>query len=154
MRKGGFIVALFLAVCGMTACDSHVVFDKYEHTPIVGWEKNDTLFFDVSPVAIEGNYRQELGLRITGTYPFMSLRLVVEQVIIPAHRLVRDTIDCHLIDRNGKPEGQGMSYYQYQVPVNDISLQQGDSLHICVRHDMKREILPGISDVGIKMTRH
>ena len=47
-----------------------------------------------------------------------------------------------------------MSYYQYQVPVNDITLQQGDSLHICVRHDMKREILPGISDVGIKMTRH
>ena len=93
-------------------------------------------------------------MRITSTYPFMSLRLVVEQVIIPAHRLVRDTIDCHLIDRNGKPKGQGMSYYQYQVPVNDISLQQGDSLHICVRHDMKREILPGISDVGIKMTRH
>ena len=72
MRKGGFIVALFLAVCGMTACDSHVVFDKYEHTPIVGWEKNDTLSFDIPPMKHTALYREELGLRINGAFPFKS----------------------------------------------------------------------------------
>ena len=30
-------------------------------------------------------------------------------------------------------------------------MNQGDSIHITVRHDMKREILPGVSDIGVKV---
>ena len=38
-------------------------------------------------------------------------------------------------------------------PVNDLQLNKGDSLHICVMHNMKREIMPGIADIGISLTR-
>ena len=34
-----------------------------------------------------------------------------------------------------------------------MEIEQGDSLRINIRHNMKREILPGIADVGIKFTR-
>lgn len=34
-----------------------------------------------------------------------------------------------------------------------MTLVPGDSLQISVRHDMKREILPGVSDVGIKIEK-
>jgi gliding motility-associated lipoprotein GldH len=153
MRKLFSIIFLTLIVWGVASCDSHIIFDRYEHTPIAGWEKNDTLFFNIPSVTEAGTYRQELGLRITGTYPFMSLRLVVEQEIWPNKRIVRDTLDCSLINEKGTPKGQGISYFQYNMPVNNLTLQEGDSLHICVKHDMKREILPGISDIGIKMAR-
>jgi hypothetical protein len=32
-------------------------------------------------------------------------------------------------------------------------LHRGDSLHLSVHHDMKREILPGITSVSIKLKK-
>ena len=46
-----------------------------------------------------------------------------------------------------------MSVYQFAFPVADVDLNEGDSVQIRIRHDMKREILPGIADVGIKLSR-
>ena len=35
----------------------------------------------------------------------------------------------------------------------DIDLRRGDSIRVDIRHDMKRDILPGISNVGLKIVR-
>ena len=43
--------------------------------------------------------------------------------------------------------------YQYIFPLKTLPLEKDDSLFIEIRHDMKREILPGITDVGIKLSR-
>lgn len=141
-----------MAACTIIACNGQKVYDKYEHTPITGWEKNDTLVFDVSSAKTNGTYMSELGLRINESYPFMGLTLIVEQRIMPADTTIIDTLKCNLTDRKGNYKGTGVLYYQYNFHVAELQLQQGDSLHICVRHDMKREILPGISDVGMKLT--
>lgn len=58
-----------------------------------------------------------------------------------------------LIDNNGVSKGQGISYYQYNFPINIYQMHQGDSIHVAIRHDMKREILPGVSDIGIKISK-
>lgn len=63
-----------------------------------------------------------------------------------------DTVQCDLMDKNGVTKGQGISSFQYNVPFAIHKYQAGDSLHIEIRHDMKREILPGISDVGLKIS--
>lgn len=65
-----------------------------------------------------------------------------------------DTIQCKLIDKNGATTGQGISYYQYNFPINVYQLNKNDSIHVTIRHDMKREILPGISDIGLKVVKH
>ena len=72
---------------------------------------------------------------------------------MPSHRSVTDTICCLLTDAQGNLLGDGISYRQYQFDISTEQLQKGDSLHIVVRHDMKREILPGVSDVGIKLEK-
>ena len=89
----------------------------------------------------------------------MGLTLIVEQNIYHNNKHVRsacktDTVNCQLIDKNGVSKGQGISYYQYNFPINVYRLNQGDSIHITVRHDMKREILPGVSDIGVKITKN
>ena len=56
-----------------------------------------------------------------------------------------------LADDKGNMLGQGISYYQYNFILVDRDLSKGDSLHVTVRHIMKREILPGISDIGFRM---
>lgn len=167
----------------LSSCEDSVVFYKYAHTPVLGWEKNDTLSFAIPPLASTGLYQETLGLRITGTYPFMGITLIVEQEIFPnqesqkekedrikqqfidgkvrkvkkitqGEKIVKlDTIQCDLIDKNGVTTGQGISYYQYSFPIRAYRFHENDSIHITVRHDMKREILPGISDIGIKLEK-
>jgi gliding motility-associated lipoprotein GldH len=57
------------------------------------------------------------------------------------------------MEDNGLTRGQGVSIYQFAFPIADIDLQEGDSVQFRIRHDMKREILPGIADIGIKISR-
>lgn len=147
----GKVVAACCAAVALSACGDGVVYDTYNHTQLNGWEKNDTLFFDVPPMVNDGRYRQSLGLRINESYPFTGLTLVVDQTVEPGHRQFTDTVRCRLVDAKGNMLGQGVSYYQYDFIVSDMELHRGDSLHIEVRHIMKREILPGIADIGMKM---
>lgn len=150
MRKlaGAIVVAAFL----LAACDGRV-YNQYRHTSVAGWEKSDVLFFDVPAVAEGGLYAVDLGLRVNGTYPFTRLTLVVEQTILPRDTVVRDTVECQLIDDNGVHLQHGISYYQYTQPVRQLELAEGDSIHACVRHDMQRDILPGVCDVGLQVAK-
>lgn len=141
-----------IAATALQSCNESKVYDKYDHTPLSGWEKNDTLRFDIPRLTADGMYESTLGLRITDNYPFMGLTLIVEQRLMPTDTIFTDTVKCELTDRNGKTRGKGVSYYQFRFPVKKMQLSKGDSLHIRVRHDMKREMLPGISDVGISLS--
>ena len=137
----------------LAACNKHTVYNHYEHTPIAGWEKNDTLSFTIGPMAKAGEYVEEVGLRISGDYPFMGLNLVVEQTVLPANEKKTETLTCSLVDEHGNAKGRGVSHYQYVFHLTTLKLNENDILHIALRHDMKREILPGISDIGIRLTK-
>lgn len=153
MRKTLVSVAVAAGALALAACNGRYVYDKYVSTPIAGWEKNDTLSFEVSPVDSTLTYRSQLGLRITDAYPFTAVTLIVEHHVFPRDEVFVDTLHCQLADRRGNAAGKGISYHQYTFPITELHLQHGDSIHVRVRHDMKREILPGISDVGLSLTR-
>ncbi|MBQ7419403.1 MAG: gliding motility lipoprotein GldH [Prevotella sp.] len=144
----GLGVVLFLI-----SCNSRTFYNRYQHVPITGWEKNDAVTFGIPPIRQDGNYQETIGLRINGTYPFMGLTLIVDHTIYPSLETHSDTLSCSLIDEEGGIKGKGVVHYQYSFPINTLTLQEGDSLSINVHHDMKREILPGIADIGIILTR-
>ena len=153
MRKTfSTLIMGIIAATALQSCNESKVYDKYDHTPLSGWEKNDTLQFDIPRLTADGMYESTLGLRITDNYPFMGLTLIVEQRLMPADTIFTDTVKCELTDRNGKTRGKGVSYYQFRFPVTKMQLSKGDSLHIRVRHDMKTEMLQRISDVGISLS--
>ena len=155
IRQACSSLCLFVLIAfATTACQKGKVYDAYQHTPLDGWEKYDTLVFDVPPVANDALYSTDVGLRIDNTYPFMRLTLIIEHRTSSSAKILSDTIDCDLIGENGIAKGQGINCYQYSFHVRDTYIQQGDSLQVCIRHDMKREMLPGISDVGIKLSAH
>lgn len=148
------LIALTAAfVLTLSSCYKNKVYNNYHHTQIAGWEKNDTLYFDIPPLTRPGTYAMRLGLRTNNAYPFMGLSLIVESTVYPGKAERSDTLNCSLVDSNGNVKGQGVSFYQFNYHVTTLQLHSGDSLHVMVRHDMKREILPGISDVGIELTR-
>ncbi|MBR1388052.1 MAG: gliding motility lipoprotein GldH [Prevotella sp.] len=157
MRRTNLTIAiwtLFAVACTLVACNRNAIYSHYEHTPISGWEKNDTITFGIPPVAESGDYHEELGLRINGDYPFLGLSLVIEQTVLPSGYRHNDTLNCSLIDDNGRVKGAGIRHYQYNFHVNTIRLNEGDSLHVLVKHNMKREIMTGITDIGIHVEKN
>ena len=144
---------ILTVACGITSCSRLPIYCHYEPTPATGWEKNDTICFGIPPVSEAGYYKEELGLRINEDYPFQGLCLIVQQTVLPSGYQHNDTLNCKLIDKNGTIRGTGINHYQYTFHVNTIRLAEGDSLHIHVKHNMKREIMPGVTDIGIRIER-
>ena len=78
---------------------------------------------------------------------------MVKQTVLPSQQTRTDTLECNLIDNSGHAKGKGINHYQYLLPLTTLKLEKGDSLHVTIHHCMKREILPGISDVGLQLSR-
>ncbi|WP_314955917.1 gliding motility lipoprotein GldH [Hoylesella loescheii] len=147
----GALVALVAAL--VSACTMDTVFHRYSHTSVSGWEKNDTLKFYVPPLHQGGVFAQQLDVRITGAYPFTAATLIVKQRIVPGNKELTDTINCTFSKPDGTRLSRGISYYQYSYPIAKSDLREGDSLVVSIYHDMKRDMLPGISDVGLHISR-
>jgi len=154
MNKPTVILLLGLVVMATlgVSCQQGTVFSQYDSIASPGWERNDTISFRTDTMPAAGTYRPEVGMRINGTYPYMDLSIIVEQTRLPSGQTRTDTLNCHVIDKTGRPLGQGVNLYQYLFPLPVIQLEQGDVLHVTIRHCMNREILPGISDVGLKLS--
>ncbi len=150
MKKWALIL---FCIIFFSACNEHKVYDKFRETPMSGWEKNDTLKYDVPRVKVGGSYHIGLSMRIGNNFPFKSITLIVEQTIFPSHKKNTKSVKCNVIDNNGRATGRGIGIYQYDFDVTTLNLHANDSLHICIRHNMKREIIPGVSNVGIYVSR-
>lgn len=145
------IVSVVMTAAVAVSCATDTVYYSYAHTPVAGWEKNDTLTFNIPGMAAPGTYSQQVGLRMTSAFPFTSISLIVEQRIMPRGKVLTDTIKCPITDIRGNFLGDGISSYQYMFPLREVTLNKKDSIHVSIRHNMKREILPGVSDIGLKM---
>lgn len=148
MRNRPIVIAvvLLMMLCG---CQKQTVFHQFRHISEHGWDKTDTIAFGITPLKTDGNYRLDAELRTDLDYPFQQLTLVVHQTVFPSRQTFHDVINCDIISKEGVIGGNGISYFQYRFHVRDISLHQGDSIHLKVTHNMKREIMPGITDAGI-----
>ena len=153
MRNKAMILTLAIAGLMTMACNRSMVYNHYEHIDNDGWERTDTMHFYIPPVKQAGTYHQQVMLRTNNQIPFLGMSIIVEQEIYPMGRRLRKRIDCPLVEDNGHVLGSGISCYQYAFDVDNIMLNEGDSLHVFVMHYMKLEIMPGISDVGIMMTK-
>ena len=145
------IGTLLLTVAwSMTSCSrQQTVYANYAPIDDTTWEKTDTITFDVPPVKAAGTYQEKLGLRLADDFPFLALSMDIEIQVQPKGILHSSQHKFSVIDLGGNPKGKGLSLQQYTFDLGDLELEEGDSLHISMAHNMKREILPGIVDLGI-----
>ena len=153
-RKYGLLLLTMALLTALTACNRQTLYHHYEPTPLSGWERSDTLLFTVDKAKERAVVQRDLELRVTSAYPFQSIHLVIEQTTLPSRIYRRDTISCRLTTPDGRIMGDGINLYQYRFPLSDISVNEGDSLCFHIHHDMRREIIQGITDVGIRLTAY
>ena len=118
-----------------------------------GWDRQDTLVFTTSPMEHAGSYMEEVGLRINSTFPFTELTLIVDQHAIPSNLSRTDTICVCLTDKEGTIQGKGIALYQYCEPLPSMKLLKGDTLTVAIHHNMVRQQLKGITDVGFTLKK-
>lgn|SRR5574344_86281 len=153
MKRIWIVITLLVIALAYGSCDNKTVYDEYRHTPIAGWEKNDSLLFDIQPLAEGGVYEESIGLRTNSAYPFRDLCIIIEHQLLSSRQTLTDTLKCLLVEQDGTIKGNGISSYQYKFRAGKMVFKKGERLHICIRHNMKREILPGISDIGISFRK-
>ncbi len=151
MKSLHLIISIF-AIALLCSCGDGPAFMEYKHTPQSGWEKNDTISFCVPAAEKSGDYALTLLLRTDNTFPFMSVEMLVDVTEERSLQHERYTMICELTNERGITKGNGINLFQHSFPIATRHLEPGDSLHVTVRHNMKREILPGIPDVGLLLT--
>ncbi len=153
-RKNSLVaICLLTLLLALGACKPQVVHHHYQHITDNKWDRCDTLFFNIPPVETSGLYREEAHLRISKEYPFLSLSMIVQQTIMPRQTRHRDIISCELISEKGVMKGDGITLFHNQFPIREVYLNSGDSICLAITHNMKREMMAGIADVGISLTQ-
>ena len=151
MHKQVFL--LLMAVLLMVGCDRNTLMHSYQPLKDNCWDRTDTVRFTLPALTQDDNCSVLIGLRLTNNYPYEQLVMQVEQDLQhpTIHKL--DTITYKLTESNGEFTEKGVNYFQYETQGLPLDLKKGQTGEIRIRHLMHREVLPGITDVGIHIIR-
>ena len=137
----------------LTACTGHTVAHCYKPLPAAGWEREDTVCFDVPQVEEEVSGTLFIGLRTVAYVGEQEVVLAVEQCSEAMEVLRRDTIHYPLCDADGNALEGGINYHQYESQYLPICFGGGRSATIRIHHMMRRKVVRGITDVGIRIEK-
>ncbi len=156
IKKATLTVAALTLCAVLASCrEGRTAAFQYLPVPAGGWEVGDTLHFSVDTIRQGGDYRLTIGVRTSAArpYPFRSIWLLICQHRHNPEAFLRDTLECKLANERGDALGNGTSLYTSTVKWQTIHLPEGSSADITVNHIMRRDLLQGVTDVGIKLER-
>lgn len=136
-----------------TACTGEVAYHHYEHVAEEGWDKEDTLILKTDTLYETATYSVEVNLRTTAEYPYKQLMLMVEEKLLPNKAKRVFPVTFQIASDEGERNGEKLLYYELEKQLAMQQLSQGDSLQFRIYHKMRRQTLPGIKDVGIKIKK-
>jgi gliding motility-associated lipoprotein GldH len=148
LRRSKFIF-IFCFLLLFAACSQNEIFSEFHSFPEAKWPRNEKVEFQIH--LPEDAPRQDIFLEIrnNSNYPFRNLWLFVD---ITAPDGVRrcDTINVELADVYGKWYGRGISLYSYSFLYEpDVKYPLSGIYTYSIRQGMRKEVLPGITDVGM-----
>ena len=144
-----YILILWLSLWLVSCNQKNFLCNTYRPVPVEGWEANDTLTIALDTVRLHGEYSLEVGVRSTRLYPYKYLYLLAEITLSNPDTAMVDTIVCEITDTKGNFQGNGLSIYGKVFPVSNINMLKGQYGEIKIRHIMRRDPLPGLSDIGV-----
>ncbi|MDH6312320.1 gliding motility-associated lipoprotein GldH [Parabacteroides sp. PFB2-10] len=153
MKKGIGNILVWLGIGSLlfSSCDNKVVYDEYHTLEGRNWEKAEEYFF---VFRIDDNarpYDMTFEVRNNNLYPFQNLWVFLEEKL-PSGEVARDTLECMLADDFGKWLGDGMSVHQSSFPLHTRYLfPDTGSYTISFRQGMRKESLPGIQQIGVRI---
>lgn len=147
------ILVLFIAGA-FSACDEQTVYHAFRSIPQAGWQRQDTLLFDVPVPDSLTYYKLSVELRNRTDYPYQNISLSVCYDGPEVHPMPADTIQITLADKEGIWKGDGWGgLYQSASFVGGVKIGKPGHYLFKIAYTLPDGILPGINDVGIKLER-
>ena len=137
----------------LTACVQDELFSEFHSFPNAEWNKQQAIRFEAPVYDISVPYTVAIELRHNNQYPFRNVWLFVEYQT-PSGSTRADTLGAYLADAYGKWYGKGLSlyshsfYYQQNVQYPDTGIYT-----YTIRHGMRADVLAGVSDIGVCISK-
>ena len=136
----------------MLACSADTQFHTYKPLPAEGWERCDTVCFNIPKAEENIDGSLFIGLRTAANVDIQDIVLAVEQCNDSTGVLRRDTIRYPLADAEGNALAGGVNCHQYENMQLPFHVQKGESRTVRIYHLMTCDLVPGIMDVGIRVS--
>ncbi len=136
------------------SCQTSVVFQQQKSIPSEGWHYLDSIIFEASIDDTVSLHAMRLDIRNTVDYRYSNLFIFLD-IEFPDGKLLRDTIECILADRQGNWTGKGFGKMRTNRFLfrDDVWFPQQGIYTIRVFQGMREDRLKGISDVGIRIEK-
>ncbi len=117
-----------------------------------GWQRSDTLLFELPVLPKQTDVDFLVDVRYTGEYPYRHLWLVIQSNVTDSLHWQTDTLCCTLYDEKGNFTGTGMAgMYQVEVPLGTRTPDGSSSARVQIRHCVNDASVKGVMDVGIRV---
>lgn len=140
---GHILLSLMLLTLVITSCNREGEITCYEDIEDPeGWYEKDTIYLRPDSVSIAGTYRCDISIRTTATYPYRNFSVIAQVKGTQERRTLHFDIE-----RSGAP------YNEQQATLGQLTLSRGDSIVVAVKQNMRRETMPGVAAVGVRLTK-
>ena len=140
---GHILLSLILLTLVTASCSRDGEITCYEDiTDPEGWYERDTIYLRPDTVTIAGTYQCDITIRTTVAYPYSNFSVLAK---------VEGSQERHTLHFNIS-EG-GTPYHEEQAMLGQLSLQKGASIVVAVKQNMRRETVPGIAAVGLRLVK-
>jgi gliding motility-associated lipoprotein GldH len=148
-RNFWLALGLLLAACNNRGTLLH----SYKPLPAEGWERRDTVRFLLPEAEADIDGTLFIGLRTTAGIGIRNIVLAIEQCLDAPHAYRCDTVSYPLTDAEGYALTKGVNHYQYETQQLPLHMQKGQSGSVRIHHLMTNEVIPNITEVGIRLDK-
>jgi len=154
LGKHYFILTLVALLLLASACDTAVVFEEHQPIPSEGWHYKNLVVFEALVNDTTNLHNLYIDVRNTTDYGFSNFFVFLD-IEFPDGNLLRDTIECALADRTGKWTGKGFGKIRSNRFLfrTDVWFPIEGTYVFTIEQAMRREVLEGISDIGLRIEK-
>lgn len=116
-----------------------------------GWSRNDTIAFELPPANFEGRHAVDTEIRSAHQFPYRRVYLIRELSLQSPIKIHKDTICIETGSGEPLAKGKGVTMKAYSHSDTTLVLRKGQKGNMKLYHIMSREVLPHITDIGIKV---
>ena len=150
MRKFFVFILCSLILSACLDQNTHIDFRSFKNTE---WDKDNICQFEFNISDTINPHQIFIETRNNNSYPYSNIWLFVD-IKTPLGNLRKDTIGFDLADNFGKWYGQGISLYKLEVVYEkSFIFRQPGTYVFSIKHGMRDDVLKGISEIGIKLTK-
>lgn len=146
-RNLWFALSLFIAACN----NSGTLLHSYKPLSAEGWDRRDTICFDLPKAEADIDGTLFIGLRTRANIGIQDIVLAVEQRNDSTGFYRKDTLRYPLTDAEGFALTGGVNLHQYETQHLPFRMKKGQSCSVRIHHLMRSEVVNGITEVGIRI---